>query len=235
MDVKYSIVVPCYNEEDNIPLLLERFREVLRGSKVEVLLVNNGSTDGTEALLSRLLPQYPFVNVVRVDVNQGYGYGILQGLKAAKGDYIGWMHADMQTDPIDAIKAFRLADKYRGKKLYIKGNRVGRPLFDIVFTNGMSLFESLYFRTRMIDINAQPNVFPKSFFESWIDPPWDFSLDLYAYYMAQKTGLEIVRFPVRFPERVYGTSKWNTDGFKSKWKFIKRTIKFSIQLKRNYG
>ncbi len=235
MAVKYSIVVPCYNEAENIPLLLERFQQVLRGSVIEVILVNNGSTDGSEQVLQELLPAYPFARVTKVEVNQGYGYGILQGLKEARGDYIGWMHADMQTDPLDAVKAFRLAKRHGDEALYLKGRRQGRPLFDRVFTNGMSLFETLIFHTEMYDINAQPNVFPRSFFESWENPPWDFSLDLFAYYMAKKNGLRVARFPVQFPERIHGSSKWNTDGLKSKWKFIKRTVKYSMNLKKTYG
>ena len=235
MAVKYSIIVPCYNEEENIPLVLERFREVLRGTIIEVIMVDNGSTDGSAEVLKRLLPEYPFARTVRVEVNQGYGYGVLQGLRAAKGEYIGWMHADMQTDPGDAVKAFRLAKRRSGEAVFVKGRRQGRPLFDEVFTKGMSFFESVLFGKHLYDINAQPNVFPRSFFEEWENPPYDFSLDLYAYYMAKQRNMPVVRFPVQFPERVHGSSKWNTDGLRSKWKFIKRTVKFSIQLKRTYG
>ena len=49
--VKLSIVVPCYNEEENIPLLLERFGEVVSGKDMEVILVDNGSTDGSAHVL----------------------------------------------------------------------------------------------------------------------------------------------------------------------------------------
>jgi len=49
--------------------------------------------------------------------------------------------------------------------------------------------------------------------------------------MAQKNGLNIIRFDVIFPERLHGESSWN-DGFASKWKFIKRTFDFSFKLKK---
>lgn len=42
--MKYSIVIPCYNESDNIPLILKRFAEVIEGYEIEVILINNGST-----------------------------------------------------------------------------------------------------------------------------------------------------------------------------------------------
>ncbi len=229
--MKLSIVVPCYNEEQNIPLILKRFDEVIGRNDIEVILVNNGSTDNSAQVLEELLPGYPFARTTLVEVNQGYGYGILQGLRQCSGEYIGWTHADMQTDPADILKALDIIKQQKGL-VFVKGNRKGRPPFDVFFTVGMSLFETCYLRKKLYDINAQPNIFPKVFFDSWENPPYDFSLDLYALYMARRKKLRVVRFPVLFPERIYGESKWNT-GLKSKWKFIKRTIDFSINLKKD--
>lgn len=229
--MKLSIVVPCYNEEENIPLILERFNDVIKEEDMEVILVDNGSTDGSAGVLSELLPRYPFARTVKVPVNQGYGYGILKGLDECRGEYIGWTHADMQTDPADVIKALDLIEKEKGL-VFVKGNRKGRPLIDVFFTLGMSVFETCYLREKLYDINAQPNIFPKVFYQGWENPPHDFSLDLYALYMARKKGLKVVRFAVDFPERVHGMSKWNT-GLAAKWKFIKRTVDFSVKLKRN--
>lgn len=229
--MKLSVVVPCYNEEENIPLILDRFGEIIERDDIEVVLVDNGSTDDSAQVLAKLLPRYSFAKTVRVEVNQGYGYGILQGLKECKGEYIGWTHADMQTDPADILRALAIIEKEKGL-VFVKGNRKGRPLFDVFFTAGMSLFETCYLRKRLYDINAQPNIFPKIFYDGWENPPHDFSLDLYALYMARTKNLKVVRFPVLFPERIHGESKWNT-GLKSKWKFIKRTIEFSVNLKKN--
>ena len=229
--MKLSIVVPCYNEEENIPLIFERFEEIIEQKDIEVILVNNGSTDNSAQVLADLLPKYPFAKTVLVEVNQGYGYGILQGLHMCQGEYIGWTHADMQTDPADIIKALEIIEGERGL-VFVKGNRKGRPLFDVFFTVGMSLFETCYLHKKLYDINAQPNIFPKIFFDGWEEPPHDFSLDLYALYMAGKKGLKVVRFPVLFPERIHGQSKWNT-GLKAKWKFIKRTVDFSVKLKKS--
>ena len=197
-----------------------------------MVLVDNGSTDSSPEVLNTLLPKYPFAKTIRVEVNQGYGYGIVQGLKVSTGEFIGWTHADMQTDPADLLKALDIIEKRNyAEELFIKGNRKGRPLFDQFFTSGMSAFETLYMGVKLYDVNAQPNVFSKKFFETWINPPKDFSLDLYALFMAQKSGLHIERFDVMFPKRVHGTSHWNT-GLVSKWKFIKRTVGFSRKLKK---
>lgn len=230
--MRLSVVVPCYNEEENIPLILEKFQGAIGGRDVEVILVNNGSTDGTAKLLEELLPGYPFARQTLVEVNQGYGYGILQGLKAAQGDFLGWTHADLQTDPADVMEAYRiLEEKGWDGNVYVKGNRKGRGLFDQFFTTGMSLFETAYLGQKLSDVNAQPNIFSREFYEKWESPPNDFALDLYALYMAKKGGLEVVRFPVQFPPRIHGTSHWNM-GLAAKWKFIKRTVDFSRKLKK---
>jgi polyisoprenyl-phosphate glycosyltransferase len=231
--MKLSIVVPCYNEGANVGLLLEAYNAVITRPDVELVLVNNGSTDTTAETLESLAPTYArFLKVVTVPVNQGYGYGILEGLRAASGEYIGWTHGDLQTPPRDVIAGLALIESSATpSKLYVKGTRKGRPLFDQFFTYGMSIFETIYLGTWLYDINAQPNLFHRSFFARWDNPPHDFSFDLYVLYTAKKAGLNTLRFPVSFPARIYGTSTWNT-GLKSKWKFIKRTMKFSVELKK---
>jgi len=229
--MNFSIVLPCYNEEKNIPLILERFKAVIKNDDIEVILVNNGSTDNSQEVLNNLLPKYQFAKTTLVSINNGYGNGILKGLEAASGQYIGWTHADLQTDPGDVIRAFEIIkERNFPENIFVKGTRKGRSLFDEFFTVGMSLFESVYLNERLYDINAQPNIFHRSFYENFYNPPLDFSLDLYALYMARRNKLDIIRFEVLFPKRIYGFSNWNT-GLYSKWKFIKRTIDFSVKLK----
>lgn len=230
--MKLTVIVPCYNEEKNIPLILKRFEEVINRDDVGVLLVDNGSTDESESVIKDLLPKYPFAQSFKVPVNQGYGYGIYSGLQQADAEYIGWTHADMQTDPNDVIRALELIEKNGNEKnLFVKGDRKKRPIFDAFFTVGMGLFESLLLRTWLWDINAQPNIFHRTFLSQWDNVPKDFSLDLYVLYLAKVKNLHIIRFPVVFSDREHGESHWNTS-FYAKWKFIKRTLAFSFQLKK---
>lgn len=228
-----TVVIPCYNEAENIPLILNRFAHATAHGQIRLLLVDNGSTDNTEEVLNRHLPQFTFADSLRISINQGYGYGILQGLYHCKSDFLGWTHADMQTDPRDISQAWKMVKQTNfSPDVYVKGERRGRPLADVFFTAGMSIFESLYLGTNLWDINAQPNIFHQSFFHSWTSPPFDFALDLYVYYLARKKQLNVVRFDVMFPERAHGHSKWNT-GLTAKARFIKRTLDFSIKLKKS--
>jgi glycosyltransferase involved in cell wall biosynthesis len=176
--MKFSLVIPCYNEAANLPLLLERGQEVARQPNCELILVDNGSTDNSTDVLSKLLPDYPGCRSIRVEKNQGYGFGILSGLRAATGDVLGWTHADMQTDPQDALRGLALFEQH-GPNIFVKGRRYGRPFGDVLFTAGMSVFETILLSKPMWDINAQPTIFSRAFFESWHEPPYDFSLDLF--------------------------------------------------------
>ena len=228
-----SLVIPCYNEARSLPALAQRCAEVTGAeSDCEIILVDNGSTDDTPAVMQAALEGKDRLRSTRVPVNRGYGFGILSGLAAARGDILGWTHADLQTDPMDALRgleAFKAATD--PARLFVKGSRYGRPAADVAFTFGMSVFESVLLRRPLRDINAQPTLFPRSLYETWTSPPDDFALDLYAYVSAKSAGLDVARFPVRFGERVHGVSHWNVD-WRSKVKFIRRTMDYSLRLQR---
>lgn len=230
---RLSLVIPCYNEAANLPLLVQRLRESFLDPRCEVILVDNGSSDDSPAVLAALLAGQSRIRSLRVERNQGYGYGILAGLRAAQGEVLGWTHADLQTDPVDALRGLELfaAD---ADECFVKGRRYGRPAGDVAFTVGMSLFETALLGRPMWDINAQPTLFPREFFLNWREPPHDFALDLYAYHQARISGLDVRRFPVRFGPRAHGRSHWNVN-WRAKLRFIRRTVDFSWRLRRGLG
>ena len=230
---RLSIIIPCYNESKNLPLLVSRCKEVAnKDSNIEIIIVDNGSNDDTSLVLDELTSSLTFITRVEIEVNQGYGHGILAGLAAARGEILSWTHADMQTDLGDALKGLDFFNsESNSEELFVKGRRQGRPLADVFFTVGMSIFETLLLRKFMWDINAQPTMFHRKFFLTWNMPPKDFSLDLYAYYMAKKSRLVVKRFPVVFAERAHGVSNWNVS-FISKYHFIKRTLLYSFGLQK---
>ena len=224
--IKMSLIIPCYNEEKNLPLLIKECGTL--PNTIEVIIVDNGSTDNSSQVLQQLVANNDKFKIVTVEQNQGYGFGILSGLRAATSEIIGWTHADLQTHPSDCIKGLQLFEEKAGNVL-VKGNRYGRPLADSIFTWGMSIVEFFILGKWLWDINAQPNIFPKSFFDKLQNPPNDFSLDLYIYYQAKKHKLKVVRFPVHFGKRAFGVSSWNLN-WSEKYKFIKRTLQFSTKL-----
>ena len=225
-----SIVIPCYNEEKSIPELVTRCGRLHEQYEIEFILVDNGSLDNSREILQLLTKDLPGIRTVYVDENMGYGFGIRQGLAATTSPYTGWTHADLQTDIGDVVAALEVLNTLPNVNVFIKGKRNGRPIYDNLFTLGMSIFESLLFRTRLWDINAQPTIFSKALLSDFVNAPDDFSLDLFSYLTAKRQGYSVHRIPVYFHKRVHGVSSWNF-GWRSRMKFIKRTLSFSFELR----
>ncbi len=206
-----SIVVPCHNEEKNISALIKRFSQVIAHQKIELVLVDDGSKDNTLNALRHESKKFKLHNAVILTKPQGgYGDAIMFGLKKANGEFLAWTHADLQTDPSDVLKAFRLIkSQLHPEKVFVKGNRVNRAsLFDLLFTRTFEIIASLIFGTWLHEINAQPKMFHRFFLAKLTKPPKNFALDLYAYVMAKRNNIDIIAIPVDFGKRLRGESKW---------------------------
>jgi glycosyltransferase involved in cell wall biosynthesis len=235
LDKKLSIVVPCYNEAGNLPSLFARFREVLgERDDVELVVVNNGSKDHSALVIACELeePENAFARAVLVPQNQGYGFGILSGLRAASGEFLAWTHADMQTDPNDVLLGFaRLLADASPEQCLVRGRRVGRPLVDRAFTLGMGWVASAALAAPLYDINAQPKIFHHGLLADMEDAPWDFSLDLYLLYLAQMKGLRVLEQPVQFGLRLHGEAKGG-GSLRGKAKLTRRTLEYIFRLRQ---
>ncbi len=230
-----SLVIPCFNEEKNLEKIFLKCKAISKKINLELVIVNNGSTDQTHELISKKYKKLVSFKYVNVKKNIGYGYGIKQGLKITTGDYVGWTHADLQTDLFDIIKAHKIIEsEKKNSELFIKGLRKGRPFEENFFTFGMTIIESLIFMTKVNDIGAQPTVFNRKLMKKikLNDIPNDFMIDLFFYYQAKKMKYSIKRFDVIFPKRIHGSSSWNIN-FLSKMLFIVKIIKGSIKIRIN--
>ena len=226
-----SVIVPCYNEEKNIPEIVSKFDKIISKSNVdiEVILVNNGSLDNSKIIFDDAIAKTKNkIKVLKIKKNIGYGHGILYGLNAAKGDIMSWTHADLQTDPKDVLAALNEYKKYNDSQLVIKGKRRNRNLLDAFFTWGMQVYCTIILKTKLNDINAQPKLFSRKFYESnFKNAPLDFSLDLF---LLTKTN-KIKTVDVFFHKRKHGEAKGGGT-MKGKWKLIKRTISYINNLSR---
>ncbi len=99
--VDLSVVIPVYNEEEVLPLLVERLRPVADawGVTYEVLCVDDGSSDATPVLLQRVRREWPQLRVVRLRANAGHQAAISAGLERARGRWVVTIDADLQDPP----------------------------------------------------------------------------------------------------------------------------------------
>src|SRR5574343_478738 len=129
-----SVVLPCYNEKDNLEALFVRLDALVDlDNSIEIILVDNGSTDGSDKVFEHELSKRnaSTFRVVKVEKNIGYGFGILSGLRAAKGEVLAVTHADRQTDPLDVLKAYSLYINANDSNLLVKGFRKNRKISEI--------------------------------------------------------------------------------------------------------
>ncbi|HSW57144.1 MAG TPA: glycosyltransferase family 2 protein [Dehalococcoidales bacterium] len=145
-----SIVIPTYNEKDNIVPLVERLSQTLKGRKFEILLVDDNSKDGTVNIAAKMAETYPVKVMVRTK-ERGLATAVLHGFKYARGNIIGVMDADLQHPPekvADLLKALdNGADMAIGSR-YVPGGGVPNwGLLRRIISKGASSIAHLFLPT----------------------------------------------------------------------------------------
>lgn len=110
-DPDLTFVIPAYNEAGGIAPVVTRLFEAFAhaGYRLELVVVDNGSTDQTGRVLEELRQRFAMLRVHRVDQNQGYGHGVLQGIPLARGAWVGIIPADGQVDAEDVVRLYEAA------------------------------------------------------------------------------------------------------------------------------
>jgi dolichol-phosphate mannosyltransferase len=113
-DIFLSLVIPAYNEQEVVPELLRRVPAALEklGKPFEVIIIDDGSTDGTPALLNDAMAQFPWLRVLRLSANRGQSAAFDAGFKAARGSIIATIDADLQNDPEEIPRLVPMLDGY---------------------------------------------------------------------------------------------------------------------------
>jgi dolichol-phosphate mannosyltransferase len=108
-----SLVIPAYNEQENIPVLLRRVEDALlqTGRVFEVILIDDGSTDETPRLLDEAMRERPWLRVLRMARNSGQSAAFEAGFEAARGEVIATIDADLQNDPEEIPRLIPLLDQ----------------------------------------------------------------------------------------------------------------------------
>lgn len=122
MDI--SIVAPVYNEEENLPILVAQLVDVLKplGKSYEMIFVDDASTDRSRSLLKEMISRYPQIRIVGFKKNCGETAAGAAGLKAARGDIVITIDADLQNDPkdipmmLDYLKEYDMVTGWRQKR-----------------------------------------------------------------------------------------------------------------------
>ena len=112
--MEISVVVPVYNEEGNLPLLIPKLVEVLKGlgRPCEMIFVDDGSSDGSRSLLREMASRFPSLRVLFFRENRGLSTALMAGIRETRGEKIVTLDSDLQNDPSDIPRLLEYLDHY---------------------------------------------------------------------------------------------------------------------------
>ena len=159
MTPSLSLVLPCFNEEENIAATVEDVARWMQEhvSDWEIIVVDDGSKDESANILKQLQQQYPQLHVVTHKENQGYGLAIVSGLDTAQKDVIGFMDSDRQFHIEDIAMLLAHIDAFA----FVAGRRKKRAdtLIRNLFGKILGLMTFLVFGLWLRDVNCGMKVF----------------------------------------------------------------------------
>jgi dolichol-phosphate mannosyltransferase len=208
------MVVPTYNESENIEWIVGRLREAQPG--VDVMIVDDNSPDGTGAIADRLVAEDPAISVVHRTEKAGLGAAYLHGFEAALAagyDVVGEMDADGSHQPEQLqrlLDALRTADLVIGSRYVPGGSVVNWPRRRLLLSRGGNLYVRLLLGIGVKDATAGFRLFRRGTLEA-IDlgsvrsTGYVFQTDL--AYRTVRRGLRLTEVPIDFIERERGDSK----------------------------
>lgn len=204
-----SVVVPVFNEQDNVAPLVREILAALRGVVAfEIVYVDDRSRDGTLAALQQLRLQVPELRVLQHARQSGQSTAVRTGVKAARGEWIATLDGDGQNDPADIPKLLaERANAAEDVKLFA-GWRVNRQ------DSGSKRWASKWanaIRTRMLRDDTPDTGCGIKLFEraAFLDLPYFDHMHRYLPALMQRAGWKTVSVPVNHRARTTGVSKYN--------------------------
>jgi glycosyltransferase involved in cell wall biosynthesis len=159
-----SVVLPCYNEEENIGRTVEEVWAWMQKAKVtgELIVADDGSKDRSPQILADLKKKIPQLHVVRREKNGGYGVAVRDGCDAATSEWICYMDSDGQFKPEDLEKLMPHAGAYS----FVTGRRAHRadPLIRNIFGKVLGLTNFIVLGVWVRDVNCGMKMFKR---ETW--------------------------------------------------------------------
>lgn len=229
-----SLVLPCHNEEALVRQTATRLIEAFRAARVdlELVLVDNGSRDATGEIIEEMVAEGLPVAKAAVPVNEGYGNGVLTGLRHCRGRWVGFMCVDDQVHPNDVVRLFEIAAKSKTPKLFKVRRRFrldGR--FRRVVSFAYNVLTTLLFGDLgSMDLNANPKILPAAHLQAMHLQSKDWFLDAEVMIKAKRMGLPVYEMNVFALMRAEGVSHVRPA---TCWEFIKNLLYFRFGAGRN--
>jgi dolichol-phosphate mannosyltransferase len=226
--IDLSFIVPCYNEREVIGRTIPPLWEALSAAvpRCELILVDNGSTDGTAEVITQLCGLDPRIRRARVPQNLGYGLGVLTGYEVAQGRCIGHLPADGPVAPEDVAALARRA-LAEGPGSLVTAVRLQRQDTWVrrVVSQSYNLTFLLLFGPLTADINGTPKFLHAGDLARMRPVSRDYFLEAEMMIKARQMGLRTIPVEVYSRMREGGRSKVSARLLRTCAEFIRNLVR----------
>ena len=224
---KLSVIVPVFDERNTVVEIIRRMRQVELPLDLEIVVVDDGSTDGTRAVLRQLGDST--VRVLTHEVNRGKGAAIRTGLAHVTGDLVLVQDADLEYDPEDWPKL--LAPIQSGKARVVYGSRFTGERRNMLFLHWvgnrfLSLVTNVLYNTTLSDMQTCYKLFDRSLLDGITLRAERFEFEPEITAKILRRGIRIYEVPISYTGREFDEGKKITwrDGVTALWTLVKYRI-----------
>lgn len=231
---RISVIAPVYNEKENIKRFIEKVEIALkkRFDSYEIILIDDGSTDGSKELLDREAERNGHVKVYHFTKNNGQTAALAAGFKVCTGDFVVTMDSDLQTDPEDIYILLAYINEYD----MVNGRRATRE-------DGINKKISSLIGNRMRNLITGDNIkdtgCPLKLFKKEVVETFYLYEGMHRFLptLSKINGFKVIEVPVRHYDREYGQSKYGVfnrlfkglkDAFAVRW-MKKRRLSYEFE------
>lgn len=206
-DTTIDIVVPFYNEEENVEGVYSDLKRLERLFSIQkYIFIDNGSTDSTRERLNELVHRDNKISVICVNSNSGYGNGIKKGLKEVTSDYFILTHSDLQFDVFSYFLSIKSHLSELTTPTSVISNRLGRSIKSRLTTLVLRILLSIKRLRKVCEFNGQPKLIKLVDVGDIDTLPDGFALD---YVLVQRLGQNKLSYGIVERPRMNGVSSWN--------------------------
>ncbi len=204
--LEISVVVPVFNEEESLPLLVPRLVEVLQhlDRSYELVFVDDGSSDRSSKILNGMILEYPFLRIIRFKENRGSSAALVAGVREARGGKIVTLDSDLQNDPADIPKLLGYLDHYDMAAGWRK--KRNDPWLKRISSKIANAIRNWLSGEKINDSVCPLRVFKKECFK---EIPKFNGMHRFLPTLMKMEGYRVVEVPVSHHPRRFGKSKYN--------------------------
>ncbi len=225
-DLTLSVIIPCYNEVDTIEEILRRVLAV--GIAKEIIIVDDGSTDGSRDVLQRIEAEgLPNVRIVYHERNQGKGAALVTGFSRASSDVFVIQDADFEYDPREYPILMKPIQEGIAKVVYgsrfLGGPRKAMNFWNMVANKGLTLATNMLYNAILSDMETCYKCFESDVARGMVIRARGFEFEPEFTAKVLKQGIRIYEVPISYNGREWDEGKkikW-TDAPKALWTLVK--------------